>query len=37
MAVSDLERDLRDNSDAYAPWLPQALRLAVAGLQPRSA
>jgi isopentenyl-diphosphate delta-isomerase len=29
MAVADLERDLRENADSYAPWLPQALRIAL--------
>jgi isopentenyl-diphosphate delta-isomerase len=29
MSVADLHRDLRANGDRYAPWLPEALRIAL--------
>jgi isopentenyl-diphosphate delta-isomerase len=29
MSVADLQRDLRENADAYAPWLPEALQIAL--------
>lgn len=36
VAVDDLQRDLRDRADAYAPWLPQALRIALAETRGRA-
>jgi isopentenyl-diphosphate delta-isomerase len=36
MSVSHLQRDLRDDSAKYAPWLPKALRLALAELRSAS-
>lgn len=29
VAVADLQRDLRENAERYAPWLPEALRIAL--------
>jgi isopentenyl-diphosphate delta-isomerase len=29
MSVADLQRDLQENADAYAPWLPEALQIAL--------
>jgi isopentenyl-diphosphate delta-isomerase len=36
-SVDDLQRDLRDHADIYAPWLPEALRIALIELRARSA
>jgi isopentenyldiphosphate isomerase len=33
VSVGDLKRDLRDNGERYAPWLPPALRVALSGLR----
>jgi len=33
VSVDDLQRDLRDDADAYAPWLAEALRVALAELR----
>jgi isopentenyl-diphosphate delta-isomerase len=29
MAVADLQHDLRENTDRYAPWLAEALHIAL--------
>jgi isopentenyl-diphosphate delta-isomerase len=35
MVVTELERDLRQRAAVYAPWLPEALQLALAALRAR--
>jgi isopentenyl-diphosphate delta-isomerase len=36
MSVAELQHDLRDNADRYAPWLAEALRIALGSLGERS-